>query len=562
VKISLLLLLLLTSLASSAEAVGLPRGDLNGDCIVNLNDVLLFTGQWLDNAGCSGLGCADIDGDNNVDSIDFAMLAAHWYERGKPLVINEFMASNSSTPADPNGDFPDWIEIYNVSSQQVNLKDWYLTDDAYDLNKWEFPAMQLQAGAYLLVFATNKDLRDPCSPLHTNFKLGAGGEYLALVQPDGNTAHEYAPRYPQQCTDISYGLVPELDMPVFFINPTPGAENGLGTEELGPIIRDVKHTPQAPLDSNDIVVTAKITEAFAPVDTSSIKLHYRVMFGSEPNVTMYDDGAHSDGTAGDDVYGASIAAAVSGLNDMVRWRVTAKDTNNVSSRWPLFPYPDNSPEYLGTIINDPSPSSALPILHWFVEDTAAADTWTGTRAALFFEDNFYDNVFVRIRGGTSSSLEKKNHKFVFNRGHYFLFSKGQIRVEEANINAAYVDTSYMREILSQELSTKAGVPSCYTFPLRLEQNGAFHSLAVFVEQVDDRFLERHGLDPDGSLYKAAINDTVFDNAYDFEAKNGSDYSDMVDLVDGLNLSGSERTRYIFDNLNITLIYLKLLVVLL
>jgi hypothetical protein len=235
---------------------------------------------------------------------------------------------------------------------------------------------------------------------------------------------------------------------------------------------------------------------------------------------------------------------------MVRWYITANDTNNVSSRWPLFPDPLNSPQYLGTIIDDLSLTSNLPILHWFVEYPAEADTWTGTRCSMFFIGHFYDNVFVRIRGGTSSYLEKKNHKFVFNKGHYFLFSDDQIRVEKANINAAYVDTSYMREILSQELSTKAGVPSCYTFPLRLQQNGDFHSLAIFVEQVDDRFLERHGLDPDGSLYKAAINDTVFDNAYDFEAKNGSDYLDLVNLVDGLNLSGSERTNYIFDNLNI------------
>jgi len=270
-------------------------GDLSGNCIVDLNDLLVFTAQWLDDTGCSGLGCADLDGDNNVDAVDFALLAAHWYEQGNPLVINEFMASNSSTPADPDGGFPDWLEIYNVSSQQVNLKDWHLTDNVGDLNKWEFPAMQLQAGAYLLVFATSENLRDPCSPLHTNFNLSAGGEYLALVQPDGNIAHEYAPQYPQQCTDISYGLDVELNLPVFFITPTPGAENTLGAQQLGPIITDVQHTPALPQDGNDIAVTAMVAEALDPVDTSSVKLHYRVMFGAEANVAMFDDGLHDDG---------------------------------------------------------------------------------------------------------------------------------------------------------------------------------------------------------------------------------------------------------------------------
>lgn len=161
------------------------------------------------------------------------------------------------------------------------------------------------------------------------------------------------------------------------------------------------------------------------------------MFGAEPNVAMYDDGAHGDGAAGDDVYGASIAAAVSGPNDMVRWRVTAKDTNNVSSRWPLFPYPDNSPEYLGTIIANPSVTSALPILHWFVEDTAAADTWTGTRASLFFNGNFYDNLFCRIRGRSIAGYPKKSYKFDFNRGFHFYFSPYEDTVEEFNLNATY-----------------------------------------------------------------------------------------------------------------------------
>jgi hypothetical protein len=71
-----------------------------------------------------------------------------------------------------------------------------------------------------------------------------------------------------------------------------------------------------------------------------------------------------------------------------------------------------------------------------------------------------------------------------------------------------------------------------------------------VEQVDRRFLERHGLQPDGPLYKAALNQTLFDNAYDFELKNNSDHVPMVGLVDGLSLSGTALGNYIFDNLNV------------
>ena len=528
-------------------------GDLSGDCIVNLNDLLVFSSQWLQDSGCSGLGCADLNGDYNVNMADYALLAANWYEQGNPLVINEFMASNTSTPADPCGDFPDWIEIYNVSSLQVNLKDWHLTDDANDLNKWEFPALLLDPGQFLLVFASDKNLRDPLEPLHTNFKLSASGEYLALVRPDGTIAHEYAPKYPQQCTDISYGMNFELDTPVFFTTPTPGEENGLGAEELGPIITDTEHTPAVPQDGDDIVVTAKITEALEPVDTSSVKLHYRVMFGSEPNVMMYDDGFHGDGGAGDDIYGASIPASASEPNQMVRWYITAKDINNIPSRWPLFPYPDNSPEYLGTIIANPSITSNLPILHWFVEDTAAADNKNkvGTRASLYYDGQFYDNLFCRVRGGSLATYPKKSYKFDFNRGFHFQFSPSEGTVEEFNLNATYTDKAYIRQTLAFETYRDAGVPYSISFPMRVQRNCDFFNVSIFIEQPDDDYLERQGLDPEGALYKMYNPLNSATSGVEKRTRRDEDHSDLQALVDGLNdLTGEDKRRFLFDNINI------------
>ena len=80
-----------------------------------------------------------------------------------------------------------------------------------------------------------------------------------------------------------------------------------------------------------------------------------------------------------------------------------------------------------------------------------------------------------------------------------------------------IDTVGVQPLMpNQNLLRDSDVPSCYSFPLRIQQNNEFHSLGIFVEQVDQRFLERHDLPPDGPLYKAAINSTLFDNAYDYE----------------------------------------------
>ena len=122
------------------------------------------------------------------------------------VVISEIMASNSSTLADEDGDYSDWIELYNSSTNIVNLGGWYLADRATNLTHWQFPATNLGPSRFLVVFASNKDRRVAGAPLHTNFKLGASGEYLALVMPDGLTkATEFAPAFPEQYTDISYG---------------------------------------------------------------------------------------------------------------------------------------------------------------------------------------------------------------------------------------------------------------------------------------------------------------------------------------------------------------------
>jgi hypothetical protein len=120
--------------------------------------------------------------------------------------ISEFMASNSRVLKDEDQSYEDWIEIENPDTAPVSLEGWYLTDSASTLARWRFPATNLPPRSYLVVFASAKDRTTPGAPLHTNFRLAASGGYLALVRPDGLTvATEFAPQYPPQVPNISYG---------------------------------------------------------------------------------------------------------------------------------------------------------------------------------------------------------------------------------------------------------------------------------------------------------------------------------------------------------------------
>ena len=122
------------------------------------------------------------------------------------LVINEFMAANTDTIVDEDGDYSDWLEIHNAGASTVDLDGFFLTDSEVEPARWRFPRVLLEGGAFLLVFASGKDRADPAGELHTNFRLTAAGEYLALVAPDGFTVvHEYEPAYPPQYEDYSYG---------------------------------------------------------------------------------------------------------------------------------------------------------------------------------------------------------------------------------------------------------------------------------------------------------------------------------------------------------------------
>jgi hypothetical protein len=146
---------------------------------------------------------------------------------GPTPVVSEFMADNGGSLTLADGTEPDWIEIHNPSANPVTLAGWHLTDQAGNLTRWTFPpGVQLAPGAYLVVYASGEDRLDAEGGYHTNFALLAAGEFLALVRPDGTIHQEFAPLFPPQKSDFSYGLAPDGHSSGYFARPTPGTANG------------------------------------------------------------------------------------------------------------------------------------------------------------------------------------------------------------------------------------------------------------------------------------------------------------------------------------------------
>jgi hypothetical protein len=144
------------------------------------------------------------------------------------LVINELMVTNNTGLTDEDGDYSDWIELYNRSNQPVNLSGWSLSDDPQQPQKWPFPNLSLGSGQYLVVFASGKDRRPttPGAELHANFKLNRNGEFLGLYNVlENRLMDSLSPQYPAQLPDISYGRAGESHPFQFLANPTPGQPN-------------------------------------------------------------------------------------------------------------------------------------------------------------------------------------------------------------------------------------------------------------------------------------------------------------------------------------------------
>lgn len=654
--------------------------------------------------------------------------------------INEFLASNDTGLKDGDGNRPDWIELFNSGETDVDLAGWHLTDRANKPTQWTFPSVTIEAGKYLVVFASGQasgNYVDAGGNLHTNFSLAAGGEYLGLIRPDGVTiASEFAPKYPPQFADVSYGAlqdtgsetnaiaasVPNLEVPAdgsdglawtfrtftpgpawfagtgqgigydlaadyapfittdvkaalydagkpgiyirfpFTVadrtavtalrlhvryddgfaaylngtaiaarnapgaprwdslatgssNPEPGEEtidvsafigdlqNGdnvlaihglnnatnssdfLVTAELlvttpgpptagngwlpvptpgarnsaaanpGPAIAAVTPQPADPQAGQPTTITAAVSPRLAPVD--AVTLHYRVAYGSETAVPMTDDGVAPDLTANDGIFSAAIPASAHTAGEMLRWAVTASDTAANAARAPAFldsVGDSQSPEYYGTVIPDPGLASGLPVFQWFTPNVSASHTRAGARASVAFRGRFYDNVFVRQRGGATNG--SSSQKFDFNKGETFYIDQTMPAVGEINLNGNGSDGTYVRQPLAFQTYRDTGHAACQCALWQMRVNNSSDRTGVFVEQVDDSFLTRNGYDPEGELYKVTgyqLAPSLSTDLGGFEKKTADreDVTSFSSLVAGLNQpTAAARRSYIFDSLDV------------
>jgi hypothetical protein len=137
------------------------------------------------------------------------------------LVVNELMAQNSATVTDQDGEYDDWIELYNNTSNILSLDNLYMSDTYSNLLKWQFPiGTTIAPNSYLIVWA-DEDLAQ--AGLHAGFKLSASGENVILSYDNGTKIEEIS--FGVQTTDMGYSRIPNGTGAFVIKNPTFNINN-------------------------------------------------------------------------------------------------------------------------------------------------------------------------------------------------------------------------------------------------------------------------------------------------------------------------------------------------
>ncbi len=125
-------------------------------------------------------------------------------EKYKSIVINELLPMNKKSGADQNGQYDDWIELFNLSDADIDLSGCFLSDSNKNPAKWKFPnGTIIGRNNFLIVWADADTLQ---AGLHTNFKLSAEGEKVLFSSPDLILIERV--EYPATYVEQSYSRIP------------------------------------------------------------------------------------------------------------------------------------------------------------------------------------------------------------------------------------------------------------------------------------------------------------------------------------------------------------------
>lgn len=149
------------------------------------------------------------------------------------IVINEYLTGNTFSIYDSDGEYSDWVELYNPSEEDAPMRGYALADsDDVSSGKWSFPDdAVVPAGGYLLVFCSGKSSASDPNELHCSFRLSEEDRVIALFAPSGVIADSI--EIYSLPDNVSCGIDPGSGEKKLYASPTPGRENNTHARDIG-----------------------------------------------------------------------------------------------------------------------------------------------------------------------------------------------------------------------------------------------------------------------------------------------------------------------------------------
>ncbi len=422
------------------------------------------------------------------------------------------------------------------------------------------------------------------SGLLSNFVVGTNVLAIQVMNSDGSLG---------ETDNVCMRPTVEIDMPSgtatgYLSAPTLGLANGSITTAIPPDISQATDDAEQPVGgagSAPILVTARVVKTINNLAaTDPVQLKWRRMYTAESTIVMVDNGTNGDVIAGDGIYSALVPTTSLAPGEMIRWRIEARDVNNLYSYSPPYnfgtsgpltnPAPDATTEaeiYYGTVAQVSTGNSTLPLLHWFFTGTDNTVNATGTRCSFYFKPlskdsppvgyvapkgRFYDNVLVNIHGQSTTGMPKKSHDLSFAKDKKFRWKDGEPDSTGTNILSNYADKSKVRNTVAWEAFEKSlHYASHYAVIIRVHQNGTFKGLYDLVENANEAWLQREGLDNTaGALYKVynqldSATITTGNNSVEKKNPDDGNSADLAAFVAGVASTNTmtDRLRFLYDN---------------
>ncbi|KAF7772607.1 hypothetical protein PMAN_b0180 [Pseudoalteromonas marina] len=181
------------------------------------NNVIIEQLSWNKGQALSGYSYGRYpDGSDATAVLTPTELSSNSQATHGPLVINEIVASAAD-------DGNDWFELYNNSANTINLANYQVIDESDDIDPVTLPDIDLYAGEYITIYATDEDP----GTYYVPFKLGKEDELSLILNDEVIDYIDWDES--DVATGFSYGLSSSTGFTHAFLTPTPSSENTVAT---------------------------------------------------------------------------------------------------------------------------------------------------------------------------------------------------------------------------------------------------------------------------------------------------------------------------------------------